>query len=70
MDKYAIGLTHHYNHLSISDITNALKGGVFSHMKNMISLYRGLSKSLKLNLVDYYLLNYKKKYKIMHQFFN
>jgi len=27
----------------------------------MISLHRGLSKSLKLNLVDYYLVNYKKK---------
>jgi len=39
----------------------ALEGGVFSHMKNMISLHRGLSKSLKLNLVDYYLVNYKKK---------
>ena len=41
--------------------TNALEGGVFSHMKNMISLHRGLSKSMKLNLVDYYLVNYKKK---------
>ena len=30
-------------------------------MKNMISLHRGLSKSLKLKLVDYYLVNYKKK---------
>jgi len=47
--------------LSISNTTNALEGGVFSHMKNMISLHRGLSKSLKLNLVDYYLVCYKKK---------
>jgi hypothetical protein len=30
-------------------------------MKNMISLHRGLSKNLKLTLVDYYLVNYKKK---------
>ena len=45
----------------IQNTTNALEGGVFSHMKNMISLHRGLSKSLKLNLVDYYLVNYKKK---------
>ena len=37
-----------------------LESGVFSHMKNMISLHRGLSKSLKLNLVDYYLVNYTK----------
>lgn len=47
--------------LHIQNTTNALEGGVFSHMKNMISLHRGLSKSLKLNLVDYYLVNYKKK---------
>jgi len=37
-------------------------------MKNMINLHRGLSKSLKLNLVDYYLLNYKKKYKSKHPY--
>ena len=55
--------------LSISNTTNALEGGVFSHMKNMISLHRGLSKSLKLNLVDYYLVNYKKRQKIKHPFF-
>ena len=47
--------------LSISNTTNALEGGVFSHMKNMISLHRGISKGMKLNLVDYYLVNYQKK---------
>jgi hypothetical protein len=50
-----------HKELSISNTTNALEGGVFSHMKNMISLHRGLSKNLKLTLVDYYLVNYKKK---------
>lgn len=50
-----------YRKLHIQNTTNALEGGVFSHMKNMISLHRGLSKSLKLNLVDFYLENYKKK---------
>ncbi len=50
-----------HKELSISNTTNALEGGVFSHMKNMISLHRGLSKSLKLSLVDYYLVNYQKK---------
>ena len=50
-----------YKHLSISNTTNALEGGVFSHMKNMINVHRGLSKSLKLTLVDYYLVSYKKK---------
>jgi len=57
---YLFTYKNHKN-LSISNTTNALEGGVFSHMKNMISLHRGLSKSLKLNLVDYYLVNYKKK---------
>ena len=47
--------------LPISNTTNALEGGVFSHMKNMISLHRGLSKSIKITLVDFYLLNYQKK---------
>jgi len=50
-----------YKNSGIPNTTNALEGGVFSHMKNMISLHRGLSKSMKLNLVDYYLVNYKKK---------
>ncbi|KAB7880552.1 transposase [Poseidonibacter ostreae] len=50
-----------YKNIAISNTTNALEGGVFSHMKNMISLHRGLSKSLKINLVDYYLVNYQKK---------
>jgi hypothetical protein len=50
-----------HKELSISNTTNALEGGVFSHMKNMISLHRGLIKNLKLTLVDYYLVNYKKK---------
>ena len=50
-----------YKKLHIQNTTNTLEGGVFSHMKNIISLHRGLSKSLKLNLVDYYLINYKKK---------
>ena len=51
-----------YKYLSISNTTNALEGGVFSHMKNMISLHRGLTKSMKITLMDFYLLNYKKKY--------
>ena len=42
-----------YKDLTISNTTNALEGGVFSHMKNMISLHRGLTKSMKIMLVDY-----------------
>ena len=47
-------LSTYKNHkdLSISSTTNALEGEVFSHMKNMINLDRGLSKSL---------VNYQKK---------
>jgi hypothetical protein len=58
-----------YKKLNIQNTTNALEGGVFSHMKNMISLHRGLSKSLKLNLVDYYLVNYQKKCVFKSPFF-
>ncbi len=47
--------------MKINNTTNSLEGGVFSHMKNMISLHRGLSKNMKLKLVDYYLINYYKK---------
>jgi len=57
---YLFTYKNHKN-LNIQNTTNSLEGGVFSHMKNMISLHRGLSKSMKLNLVDYYLVNYKKK---------
>ncbi|MCK5110375.1 MAG: hypothetical protein KAQ94_02555 [Arcobacteraceae bacterium] len=58
---YLFTYKNHKN-LSISNTTNALEGGVFSHMKNMISLHHGLAKDMKIILVDYYLLNYKKKY--------
>ncbi len=40
--------------------TNSLEGGVFSPLKILIKIHRGLSKSLKLKIVDDYLLNYKK----------
>ena len=40
---YLFTYKNHQN-LSISNTTNALEGGVFSHMKNMISLHRGLIK--------------------------
>ncbi|MEA3483979.1 MAG: hypothetical protein U9R65_18730 [Pseudomonadota bacterium] len=54
--------THkNYKNLVINNTTNSLEGGVFSHMKNMISLHRGLTKNMKLKLVDYYLINYYKK---------
>ncbi|RUM62905.1 MAG: hypothetical protein DSZ04_06805 [Sulfurimonas sp.] len=38
-----------YKHSLISNTTNTLEGGLFSYMKNMIILDRGLSKNMKLN---------------------
>ena len=47
--------------LNINNTTNLIEGGVFSPLKILIKIHRGLSKSLKLKIVDEYLLNYKKK---------
>jgi len=46
-----------YKHLRIQNTTNSIEGGIFSHMKNMISLHRGITKSKKLTLVDFYLMS-------------
>lgn len=45
----------------IPNTTNTLDGGTFSPLKILIKIHRGLSKSLKLKIVDDYLLNYKNK---------
>lgn len=50
-----------YPDREIPNTTNTLDGGTFSPLKILIKIHRGLSKSLKLKLVDDYLLNYKKK---------
>ena len=50
-----------YKHLHIQNTTNSLDGGVFSPMKMLIKIHRGLSKSLKLKMVDDYLVGDKKK---------
>ena len=47
--------------LSLSNTTNLIEGGVFSPLKILIKIHRGLSKSLKLKSVDDYLVTYKKK---------
>jgi hypothetical protein len=49
-----------HKNLAIPNTTNALDGGVFSPLKILIKIHRGLSKSLKLKIVDDYLLIYKK----------
>ncbi len=53
----------HKNHkkLSIHNTTNLIEGGVFSPLKIFIKIHRGLSKSLKLKIVDEYLVSYKKE---------
>jgi len=50
-----------YKYLHIQNTTNSLDGGVFSPMKMLIKIHRGLSKSLKLKMVDDYLVKDKKK---------
>ena len=50
-----------HKNIQIPNTTNTLDGGTFSPLKILIKIHRGLSKSLKLKLVDDYLLNYKKK---------
>ncbi|MFT5660146.1 MAG: ribosomal protein L15E [Sulfurimonas sp.] len=50
-----------HKYFEISNTTNTLDGGTFSPLKILIKIHRGLGKSLKLKIVDDYLLNYKKK---------
>ncbi len=50
-----------YKHLKIQNTTNSIEGGIFSHMKNKISLHRGITKGKKLTFVDFYLMNLGKK---------
>ena len=46
-----------YKHFKIQNTTNSIEGGMFSHMKNKVSLHRGITKGKKLTLVDFYLMN-------------
>jgi len=46
--------------LQASKDLKKIDGGTFSPLKILIKIHRGLSKSLKLKMVDDYLLNYKK----------
>ncbi len=48
--------------LSIPNTTNHLDGGKFSDLKNRIRVHRGLSKDLKLKLVDFYMISNGKKF--------
>ena len=50
-----------YKHLHIHNTTNSLDGGVFSPMKKLHKIHNGFTQSLKLKMVDDYLVSYKKK---------
>ena len=50
-----------YKKFEVPNTTNTLDGGTFSPLKILIKIHRGLGKSLKLKIVDDYLINYKKK---------
>lgn len=44
----------------IANTTNALDGGVFTQLKKLIKLHQGINKSLKIKLIDEFLVNYNK----------
>lgn len=49
-----------YKELVIQNTTNSIDGGVFSPMKKLLKIHNGFTKSLKIKMVDDYLVNYKK----------
>ncbi|WP_157092983.1 MULTISPECIES: hypothetical protein [Francisella] len=51
-----------YKGFYIPNTTNHLDGGKFADLKNRIKVHRGLSKKLKLKLVDFYMHNNGKKF--------
>jgi len=46
--------------ITIHNTTNSIDGGVFSPMKKLLKVHNGFTKSLKIKMVDDYLVNYKK----------
>lgn len=50
-----------HKHLGIQNTANSLDAGVFSPMKKLHKIHNGFSQSLKLKMVDDYLVSYKKK---------
>ena len=49
-----------YPHLKIPNTTNALDGGVFSPLKNLLAVHRGISMDLKRKLIVDFLENHTK----------
>ena len=50
-----------YKEFKMPNTTNALDGGVFSHLKKLIKLHQGLAKKRKVKLIDEFLDQYNKK---------
>ena len=50
-----------YTDFKIDNTTNSIDGGVFSPMKKLLNIHNGFTKSLKLKIVDFYLVYYHKK---------
>jgi len=50
-----------YTYLDIPSTTNTLDGGTFSVMKKKLNVHSGMSIELRFKIVDYFLVNYKKK---------
>ena len=50
-----------FKEFKMPNTTNALDGGVFSHLKKLIKLHQGLAKKRKVKLIDEFLDQYNKK---------
>ena len=50
-----------HKHITIHNTTNAIDGGLFSPMKKLLKIHNGFTKTLKLKMVDDYLVYYKGK---------
>jgi len=49
-----------YTDFKIDNTTNTIDGGVFSPIKKLMNVHAGFNKSLKLKIVDFYLVYYHK----------
>ena len=50
-----------HKEFEMPNTTNALDGGVFSHLKKLIKLHQGLALKRKVKLIDEHLDNYNKR---------
>ena len=50
-----------YPYSQLPNATNSLDGGVFTQLKKLTKLHQGMSRNLKVKLIDDYLVSYNKK---------